>query len=247
VARSEAVQLWLMRSPRVMKFAGLLNRLLISKLGLRVTFARRGELYKEWFDKLLYFYRLFQLLEDVEGDVVECGVASGRSLAIITSLLRSSRISRHIWGFDNWSGLPEPSKEDLGSTGSLATKGKFVASSKEMVTATLKWHGFEDSEIESGITLVKGPFCDTLPKFRGTHIALLHVDADLYESYRDSLRCLWTKVSVGGIATFDEYQAPVQWPGARKAVDEFFGNLPQGSARLCQDTLYPRYYAVKTA
>ena len=101
--------------------------------------------------------------------------------------------------------------------------------------------------MKNNITLVKGLFSETLPKYSGPHIALLHIDADLYDSYKDALRYLWPKVSIGGIAAFDEYQMCEEWPGARQAVDEFFGQLAPGRARLCHDVLYDRYYAVKTA
>ena len=186
-------------------------------------------------------------MEDVGGDVVECGVASGRSLAMLASLVRSSDIPRYIWGFDNWSGLPAPSKEDLALEGSSAAKGRFAESNVEMVLATLRWHGFGESEIKSKITLVKGLFSDTLPKFEGSRIALLHIDADLYESYKDSLQYLWPKVSIGGIVAFDEYHASAQWPGAKQAVDEFFSQLAPESVRLCRDNLASLYYAVKMA
>ena len=237
----------LMESRCLLKAADLLNRLLISKLEVQVISTRARVLRKGFFDRLLYFQGLFDLLEGVEGDVVECGVAGGESLAMLASLVRSSNMSRHIWGFDCWEGLPAPSNKDLASAKSIAAQGIFSHLGVENVLTTLRWYGFDDSEIKNEVTLAKGLFSETLPKYSGPHIALLHIDADLYNSYLDCLRCLWPKVGVSGIVAFDEYQATDEWPGARQAVDEFFSQLAPGSLKLTQDTLFNRYYGVKRA
>ena len=50
---------------------------------------------------------------------------------------------------------------------------------------------------------------------------MLHLDCDLYESYKISLTNLYDKVVAGGIIMFDEYDDQ-RWPGARRAIDEFF-------------------------
>ena len=53
---------------------------------------------------------------------------------------------------------------------------------------------------------------------------LLHLDCDLYQSYKDSLEFLYPKVVRNGIIAFDEY-VNEEWafPGAVKAINEFFG------------------------
>ncbi len=71
--------------PHMGKVVQLLNRLMISTLGVRVVSARVKVIDKNWFDRLLYFQRLLDLLKGVEGDVVECGVASGNSLTMLAS------------------------------------------------------------------------------------------------------------------------------------------------------------------
>ena len=51
-------------------------------------------------------------------------------------------------------------------------------------------------------------------------IFFLHLDVDLYSSYKICLEKLWNNVIKGGIVCFDEYSDP-KWPGAKEAVDEF--------------------------
>jgi len=73
--------------------------------------------------------------------------------------------------------------------------------------------------------LVPGYFNDTLKTYQG-QVALLHLDVDLYDSYKVCLETLYPKVATGGVILFDEYAEPTDlknWPGAKKAIDEFLG------------------------
>ena len=73
--------------------------------------------------------------------------------------------------------------------------------------------------------LVKGFFDKTLSSYEG-RIALLHLDGDLYESYKGPARDPVRQSRQGGIIMFDEYDDP-RWTGARKAIDEFFADKPE--------------------
>jgi hypothetical protein len=77
-----------------------------------------------------------------------------------------------------------------------------------------------ENTIINRVRLKKGWFNDTLPTYDGD-IAILHLDCDLYESYKISLELLYDKVKHGGIIMFDEYDDK-RWPGATKAINEFF-------------------------
>ena len=50
--------------------------------------------------------------------------------------------------------------------------------------------------------------------------SLLHLDCDLYDSYKTCLNELYHKVSKGGVILIDEYKHP-NWPEPQKAIDEF--------------------------
>src|SRR3990167_9000120 len=62
--------------------------------------------------KFHYFARLMRLIENVEGDIVECGVGAGRSLMYWLTLAYDSPKPRHLWGFDSFEGLPQPTEGD---------------------------------------------------------------------------------------------------------------------------------------
>ena len=237
----------LMKSPRLLDgarlFYRLLNKILISSVGMKVVSADSIAITKGTIGHLLYFGRLVNSLKNVQGDIVECGVSSGTSFAVLCILVGYSGIRRHIWGFDSFEGLPAPSNEDLSGPKSIAKKGLYSAS-PEMVISTARACGVEEYIINNQITLVKGPFSQTLSKYSGSSIALLHIDADLYDSYKVSLENLWPKIAVGGIAAFDEYEEPVIWPGARKAVDEYFSQKAE-CVKMYRDPIFSKYYTVK--
>lgn len=238
---------WLMKSPRLLDgarlFYRLLNRILISSVGMKVVSADSLGITKGTTGRLLYFARLVNSLSNVQGDIVECGVSSGTSFALLCILVEYSGTRRHIWGFDSFEGLPSPSNDDLSSLKSKAERGLYPAS-PEMVISTLRAIGVDEYIINNQITLVKGPFAQTLSKYSGSSIALLHIDADLYDSYKVSLENLWPKIAVGGIIAFDEYEEPDRWPGARKAVDEYF-NQKAESVKMYRDPIFSKYYAAK--
>lgn len=79
----------------------------------------------------------------------------------------------------------------------------------------------------------------------GKGIALLHIDADLYQSYLEALNILYAKVQPGGVIVFDEYMdgiTHVNFPGAKTAIDEFFADKPFNIQR---DKHYGKYYIIK--
>ncbi len=209
----------------------------LSKAGLKLVPFDSVVVNSEWAYRLLYFQRLFELIGNVDGDIVECGVGGGYSLAMFMVLCKSTQ-KRHILGFDSFSGLPAPSKQDLSTSMAVARKGA-LPSLESIVWDNLKNVGLDGQD---NISLIRGWFSDSLPKYQGK-IALLHLDADLYESTKCALENLWDKVAIGGIVALDEYQKTDEWPGEKQAVDEFIA-LHSG-VRMLRDSICGRYYFVK--
>lgn len=219
--------------------------MLATTLGVRVVPAdgagvRLGE---EWVLRFLYFARLLERIRGVEGDVAECGVAGGESLAMFASLVRAEGAQRRVIGLDSWQGLPVPGPEDR-APGSVAEPRLFDWATPATVRDQLRRHGFSDAEIDQRVTLVEGPFHETLPRVEG-QLALVHVDADLYDSYLEALRWLWPRLSSGGIVALDEYELSRQWPGPKRAVDEYLATLPAGEATLEEDARTGKWFLVK--
>lgn len=94
--------------------------------------------------------------------------------------------------------------ETLFSDTSLEQVRQFIGGN----TATLHFH--------------KGFFPESIPAALNTEtFAFVHLDADLYDPTLSGLRFFYPRVPGGGILVIHDYNA---WPGARRAVDEFFAD-----------------------
>jgi hypothetical protein len=179
-------------------------------------------IYRGSMDRWLYLKDMVEAVKAVEGDIVECGVSIGHGALLFTLMSDYIGRPRTYYGFDSFEGFPSPVEKD--ETTPIPGKG-FWANPQETVLKVLKEGRLSDEVIRERIILVKGWFHETLPGYQG-RIALLHLDCDLYESYKVALETLYSKVQAGGAILFDEY-GDTRWPGATKAIDEFFCDKPE--------------------
>lgn len=178
--------------------------------------------YRGALDRYLYFKNMVERVRTVEGDIVECGVSIGHGALLFTLFSDYIGTPRTYYGFDSFEGFPSPVEKDE----ITPIKGKgFWANPPDTVFKVLRDGRLGEEVIRDRIRLVKGWFDKTLPTYEG-RIALLHLDCDLYDSYKLSLETLYDKVQPGGAIMFDEY-GDERWPGATKAIDEFFSNKPE--------------------
>ena len=152
------------------------------------------------------FSRLLDKVKPIPGAVAECGVYRGKTLSILTAL--AAMQGKAVYGFDSFQGLTWQDEQ------------WFMDVSEEKTAAFLKENRFKN------VVLVKGYFQDTLPQWKEKigPISFLHLDCDLYESYKICLENLWPNLSPGGMALFDEYDAEQDkrvWTGPKKGIDEF--------------------------
>lgn len=183
---------------------------------------------------VIYWWKFFEAISDIPGDIVECGVGRARSLLIISALNsfldEKEGGKRKVYAYDSFEGFPEPTPDDHSDRNSQ--KGDWATSpsgkydySIDFTKLVLSEAGLEYDDASLNIT--KGFFSESLVDHPDRPIALLHVDGDLYESYIDTLENLYDKVVSGGVIVFDDFQAEKnkndKFPGARKAVKEFLG------------------------
>jgi hypothetical protein len=168
-----------------------------------------------------------ELVEDVPGDVVECGVGAGKSLAMLGMLTRDQRNPRRLWGFDSFEGLPAPAPEDEPDSAPRKIRAGNFASSEEAVRARMIRYGISEPELARRFVLVPGYFPAAFPQYTGERIALLHLDVDFYQSYKDCLGWFEPKVAPGGVIAFDEYRRS-PWIGATRGIEEYYGGPPPG-------------------
>jgi len=71
----------------------------------------------------------------------------------------------------------------------------------------------------------QGFFPDSIPPALSHEtFAFVHLDADLYDPTLNGLQFFYPRVPPSGILVIHDYNA---WPGARRAVDEFFADKPE--------------------
>lgn len=163
--------------------------------------------------RLVTLYRLSEEVNrrSIPGDIVECGVYNGGSAVVMASIGEKSPLNRKVWLFDSFEGLPKPSDKD----GNEAPEYEGwchgdLAKVREI---------FEKMHIpESRVHIVKGWFQDTFQKVQIPDIAILHIDADWYESVKLCLEKFYDCVRPGGYVVLDDYGS---WEGCKIATNEF--------------------------
>ena len=148
----------------------------------------------------------------IAGDIVECGACNGGSGALLARIAIRSIYRRHVWLLDSFEGLPAATAVD-GDHAAEYTGA--CAGEVDNVRAVLRRSGVP----EDRVTIVKGWFAQTVPSLEVGSIALLHIDADWYESVRIALDHLYDKVETCGFIVVDDYG---YWEGCRTAIHDFF-------------------------
>ncbi len=199
-------------------------------------------IYRQSVPRLIYFERMFSRIGAIEGDVVECGVSIGTGILNWCLLCELARSERHVFGYDSFSGFPPSAEADRKSDGAFQTERGDYASPPELVMKILEEGGVTPGFRRDHVRLVRGYFETTVPG-HARPIALLHLDCDLYDSYKTCLAHLFDLVRPGGIVMFDEYEDS-RFPGAKQAVDEFLTRRVE-KPRPYSEYGYLKYYVVK--
>jgi len=199
-----------------------------------VRLAHRLRRYTALFPlRLCNLYRLSREIDrlSVPGDVVECGVYNGGSAALMASICTRSSADRKIWLFDSFEGLPQPTEKDGQKARDCCW---WCHGDLSMVRGVFDKLGIPEPRTR----IVKGWFHETFPRVDIPEIALLHIDADWYESVKLCFERFYDRVRPGGFIVIDDYG---HWEGARRATDEFLAKLAI-NARLTRVDYTGRYF-----
>ncbi|MCY7309439.1 MAG: TylF/MycF family methyltransferase [Chitinophagaceae bacterium] len=177
-------------------------------------------------------YSLYQTVNyiiknNLEGDLVECGVwKGGSSMLMAYTLLEAGISNRKIYLYDTFEGMTKPGEMDGQEEKDQWDRGKVTDTLNNMcyspieeVKANMNKTGYP---VEN-IVLVKGKVEETVPGTIPSKISLLRLDTDWYESTKHELIHLYPLLEKHGVLIVDDYGA---WQGARKATDEYFTSIP---------------------
>jgi O-methyltransferase len=155
------------------------------------------------------------LKRGVPGDLIEAGAWRGGATIFMRAALLSRGVKdRTVWVADSFEGLPVPDTTQYPADAAFARSGGVLAADLESVKGNFARYGLLDDQVR----FLKGWFKDTLKDAPISRLAILRVDADLYESTMDALKPLYPKVSPGGYIIVDDYGGT---PACKKAVDDF--------------------------
>ena len=167
---------------------------------------------------------LILAMRDVEarglrGAFVEVGVAAGHS-SVIAALSASCHFRRDFYLYDTFSGFGPELPEEVDFKGVPIrdydlSKYQEAACSAPRVRAQVEAAG----QPASALFLVEGYAQETIPRMHPPNIAILRLDADLFDPTYIALNELYDLVEPGGYVIVDDYG---HWRGCADAVDRFF-------------------------
>ena len=179
--------------------------------------------YKRMVDAMSdFFWNAFTMLNinGISGDYVEFGSAGANSLCLAYDVVRQTPVSRHIWAFDSFEGLPDATD---------------TRDAHPVLTAGVRRGGIEQFHAACGqrgvprnaYTTVAGFYEDTLPHLGTSEapndIALAYVDCNMYSSTVSVFEFLEPRLKHGMVVAFDDYflYSPEHVSGEREALREF--------------------------
>jgi O-methyltransferase len=157
-----------------------------------------------------------QVLRDgIPGDLAEAGVWRGGAAIFMKAVLAVHGDSqRKVWVVDSFEGLPRPDPAYPADEGDIHHEFKELAVPLDEVKRNFARYGLLDDRV----IFLRGWFRETLPHAPIEQLALLRLDADMYESTSTVLSSLYSKLSPGGFTIVDDYYSH---PACRAAVDDF--------------------------
>lgn len=156
----------------------------------------------------------------IPGSIVEMGCGRGGCGAFMAYVSERNRSYRGVWLFDSFEGLSEPTDADWqGNTKDPERVRKgYLAVEQEIAEEAVAVMDLSQPE---NVHITPGWFEESVPRVKEDvgQIAILRLDADIYEPTKYALEELYDQVSPGGFVVFDDFK---NWVGCRRAVYEFF-------------------------
>ena len=179
------------------------------------------------------------LNNNIEGDLVECGVDTEVFEEIWINELIKNNQQRDIYLYDTFAGLTEPGENDYTCKDAVLfnmskenvhnewkskivneTTNNWCYTPLEIVKNRLNSKGYPENKLH----YIVGDVMETLKNKKNIpeKIAVLRLDTDWYESSKYELEQMYDNVVCGGVIIFDDYY---HWEGQRKATDDFFKKI----------------------
>ena len=145
------------------------------------------------------------------GDFVELGCYKGDTSLLLAEVLGDS--DKKLWIYDSFEGLPEKRTEDVSVMGENFKGGELFVTKREV----------KERFLRAGLPvpiIKKAWFKDLQDEDLPEKIAFAFLDGDFYDSIKDSLKLVESKMNSGAKMIIHDYNNEAL-PGVKKAVDEW--------------------------
>ena len=145
------------------------------------------------------------------GDFVELGCYKGDTSLLLAEVLVGS--DKKLWIYDSFEGLPEKSTEDISVMGENFKGGELFVTKREV----------KERFLRAGLPvpiIKKAWFKDLQDEDLPEVIAFAFLDGDFYDSIKDSLKLVESKMNSGAKMIIHDYNNEAL-PGVKKAVNEW--------------------------
>lgn len=143
-------------------------------------------------------YELWQLMAEVSklrGAVIEIGTWKGGTGALLAKKAADCGIPDTVYLCDTFAGVVKAGSHDSEYAG-----GEHFDATKEEVETILRVLGPNNAKILVGVFPDETSRLVSDKEFR-----FCHIDVDVYQSAKDTLDWVWSKLVVGGLVVFDDY------------------------------------------
>ena len=163
----------------------------------------------------------------IKGDYLEFGVGYGKTMWAAWRASRAAGLSPHLWAFDSFEGLPDPTS-DIDVDHPSWQKGRYAVKQERFAT-NLSSMGLAENDF----TAIPGFFSESLVRERRDQlpsmVAMAYVDCDMYSSTVEVLDYLRGIVTTGTIVAFDDWfcWSPTGRSGEQVALEELIEADPE--------------------
>lgn len=156
------------------------------------------------------------IADGISGDMIEAGVWRGGAVIFMRAVLKAKYITdRYVWAADSFAGLPAPDPSRYPhDRGSKFHKITSLRVTMEEVQDNFRKYDLLDEQVQ----FLPGWFNETLPRAPIEKLAVLRIDADMYQSTIEALESLYPKLSTGGYTIIDDYG---NVNACKQAVDDY--------------------------
>ena len=147
----------------------------------------------------------------VSGDAVELGCYKGDTSLMLAEVIRGT--DKKLWIYDSFEGLPEKSEKDESVIGENFKAGALMVTKREV----------KERFLRAGLPvpiIKKAWFNELRYEDLPSEICFAFLDGDFYQSIKDSLKLVESKMAKNGVIMVHDYKNEAL-PGVAKAVDEW--------------------------